>query len=131
MDKIRLEGILITNIGHLTTKIGHVREIKAEFWTSLSDLKRQLTAEQIQELAKPVEEKRLGDICLKCNKEKIMCRCAKAEPEEIKELDYSELVICDYGDTDRIIEHILVLARKQNEVIQAVNTLRNLIKRGE
>ena len=41
--------------------------------------------------------------------------------ERIEELDYGELCNCDYGDTDRITDHILTLAKKTNELIHAHN----------
>ena len=78
------------------------------YWTfeiTLNDLKSQLTKEQIRELGRE-----------------------NSIPQEIEELNYGELCVCDYADTDKIIDHILTLAKKQNETIQAVNLLR---KKGE
>ena len=39
----------------------------------------------------------------------------------IDELKYEELCVCDYADTDKIIEHILTLAKKINELIRTHN----------
>jgi len=50
-----------------------------------------------------------------CPLYKSVCGCGK--PEKIKELDYGKLCVCDYGDTDKIIEHILTLAKKINSII--------------
>ena len=36
---------------------------------------------------------------------------------KIEPLDPRELTTCDYGDTDRIIDYILVLAKKINEIL--------------
>jgi len=52
-----------------------------------------------------------------CGKCKLPLPPAKIE---IEKLDYVDLCICDYGDTDKIIEHIITLAKKVNEVIRLI-----------
>ena len=42
------------------------------------------------------------------------------QPKGIEPIKYEDIVTCDYGDTDRIIDYLLVLAKKINEVIRLI-----------
>ena len=51
--------------------------------------------------------------------------CASNPAEkEIKQINLADLCHCDYGDTDRITDHLLTLATKINENTVAINQLR-------
>ena len=45
----------------------------------------------------------------------------KEVPKEVLEaLDIPELAVCDYGDTNKIVDHLIVIAHKTNELIEYI-----------
>jgi hypothetical protein len=41
--------------------------------------------------------------------------------EKIEELNLPSLAVCDYGDTDRVVKHLLTLGKKVQELIRHCN----------